>query len=191
VEEKIMRWHETYGEEVENRSVKTGSRSQAAETFRPLTPTATAKGIPLVPKTPLAHPVPLSSRPESVNKGYAAICASCGQETTTVFEPDGVRPVYCRDCLSKKKEEKRLDLEKRQKAKGIERERLEQEQLASSAPAKITPSLSLGDLKNIAPVDFRGREIKTKTVLPESYSAFKKDYEEKDLNEGEDVIFTE
>jgi CxxC-x17-CxxC domain-containing protein len=29
---------------------------------------------------------------------YAAICATCGQETQVPFQPRGDRPVYCPDC---------------------------------------------------------------------------------------------
>ncbi len=31
---------------------------------------------------------------------FAAVCASCGKETTVPFQPSGDRPVYCRDCYS-------------------------------------------------------------------------------------------
>jgi CxxC-x17-CxxC domain-containing protein len=33
---------------------------------------------------------------------YAAVCAECGQKTEVPFEPRGDRPVYCRDCFSKR-----------------------------------------------------------------------------------------
>lgn len=29
---------------------------------------------------------------------YAAVCATCGKDTTLPFKPSGDRPVYCRDC---------------------------------------------------------------------------------------------
>ncbi|MFA4999932.1 MAG: type IV secretion system DNA-binding domain-containing protein [Patescibacteria group bacterium] len=99
--------------------------------------------------------------------GYSAICSGCGQSTTTVFEPDGVRPVYCRECLSKKKEEKRLELETRRLAKEEEKKRLER--VVPKIPDG--PALSLSALKQAAPVDFRGRPIKTaplKAVRDES-----------------------
>ncbi|MFZ4632421.1 MAG: CxxC-x17-CxxC domain-containing protein [Patescibacteria group bacterium] len=88
------------------------------------------------------------------------MCASCNKATTTIFMPDGVRPVYCKDCLSKKKEEKRVDLEKRQVAKEIERKHLEE----TSVLVSKAPAMSLSDLSKIKPVDFRGREIKTRPV---------------------------
>ena len=33
-------------------------------------------------------------------KGF---CAECGKETEVPFEPKNDRPVYCRDCFSKRK----------------------------------------------------------------------------------------
>ena len=34
---------------------------------------------------------------------HKATCAECGQETEVPFEPDGERPVYCRDCYLKRR----------------------------------------------------------------------------------------
>ena len=33
---------------------------------------------------------------------YPVVCAECGQQTEVPFEPRGDRPVYCRDCYSKR-----------------------------------------------------------------------------------------
>jgi CxxC-x17-CxxC domain-containing protein len=32
---------------------------------------------------------------------YPAVCASCGQDTMVPFEPRSGRPVYCRDCYQR------------------------------------------------------------------------------------------
>jgi CxxC-x17-CxxC domain-containing protein len=34
---------------------------------------------------------------------YDAKCSSCGRETKVIFPPDGSRPVYCKSCLKKNK----------------------------------------------------------------------------------------
>ncbi|MCX8158066.1 MAG: DNA-directed RNA polymerase [Candidatus Diapherotrites archaeon] len=34
---------------------------------------------------------------------YKAKCSECGLDTEVPFEPDPSRPVYCRDCYSKRK----------------------------------------------------------------------------------------
>jgi len=33
---------------------------------------------------------------------HKATCSSCGAETEVPFEPDGTKPVYCRECFQKK-----------------------------------------------------------------------------------------
>ncbi len=33
---------------------------------------------------------------------YPAVCAECGQKTEVPFEPRGDKPVYCRDCFSRR-----------------------------------------------------------------------------------------
>jgi CxxC-x17-CxxC domain-containing protein len=38
--------------------------------------------------------------------GFETVCWDCGQKTKVNFEPDRVRPVYCRDCLKKAMSEK-------------------------------------------------------------------------------------
>ncbi len=37
---------------------------------------------------------------------FPAVCAECGQDTEVPFEPRGDRPVYCRDCFSKRTPER-------------------------------------------------------------------------------------
>jgi len=34
---------------------------------------------------------------------HKVTCSDCGIETEVPFKPDGERPVYCRDCFSKRK----------------------------------------------------------------------------------------
>ena len=38
---------------------------------------------------------------KSNRKMYKAICAECGRETTVPFEPNGSKPVYCKDCFQR------------------------------------------------------------------------------------------
>jgi len=188
VEDKIMRWHENYGEEKEE---KTAGRGASSRTFRSagstpsrnnFSPAATppaavnrpaSRNLPLsTPSSPTVSPSsPPSagpparsfvspSSPAPASRGYEAICDNCGRPTIVSFIPDGIRPVYCRDCLMKKKEEKRLELEERRLAKQKEKAALELE----AARQKAIPSLTLDDLKNRAPVDFKGRVIKEEKV---------------------------
>ncbi len=34
---------------------------------------------------------------------FKVTCSECGQESEVPFQPDGKRPVYCRDCYQKHK----------------------------------------------------------------------------------------
>ncbi len=43
-------------------------------------------------------------RPREMHK---ATCAECKQECDVPFKPSGDRPVYCRDCFSKRRKEGR------------------------------------------------------------------------------------
>lgn len=36
---------------------------------------------------------------------FPAICANCGRETMVPFEPRSGRPVYCRDCFARQREQ--------------------------------------------------------------------------------------
>lgn len=197
VEEKIMSWHENYNEN--DQAEKPLKKNLATMSVFPASIPAAAPVSPKPvtaaisnPKTALRTAVASSVAPSkttnnspaavrpTVKNGYSAVCASCGQTTLTVFEPDGVRPVYCRDCLSKKKEEKRLETEARHLAKEAEKKKLRE----AAATSDNTPALSLHDLKNISPVDFRGHEIKAKIKTPLETAA---PYFEQEMSEGEEV----
>lgn len=214
VEEKIMSWHDNYGAEedlvAKKSSVTTihlplispasqGSRpsqivdQKASPAAAPLDSSKNPYQAPKTePKPVVAYPAatskPLESASRPVKNTFKATCASCGKETSTIFKPDGIRPVYCRECLSKKKEEKNLDLEQRRLAK--EAERLS---LTNFTKPTISPSLSLSDLNTLKPRDFRGREIRTddKTKLPPApakpKAASSNASQEQDFPEGQEV----
>ncbi|MFA5753768.1 MAG: CxxC-x17-CxxC domain-containing protein [Patescibacteria group bacterium] len=240
VEEKIMRWHESYDEDSSGQSLKRAPLAASAPSaYNPPRPSSPIRSLagqpasqvksavapeavfrPLSAITPAFSPsasvrsaAPIGARSNSVapsnrmgssakpafklpKNGHEAVCASCGQTTIIAFEPDGIRPVYCRDCLSKKKEEKRQEVEARRLAKEAEKRRFEE---APAAPI-ATPTISLGDLNKINPVDFRGKELKVSHVVkkndePEdngpantiSHHPAPANYVEKNPDEGEEV----
>jgi CxxC-x17-CxxC domain-containing protein len=172
VEEKIMRWHENYEEDEKpapRADIRVPARNLGAAPANTYSP---ATAVPAQPNTSYQNQTPNNQppRPTAVNSsvspfkekpGYDAVCASCGVATKIAFIPDGVRPVYCKDCLSKKKEEKRLDLESRKQAKEIERKGLVE--VRDEPVVQPETTLSLGDLNKLAPVDFKGRTIKNST----------------------------
>lgn len=175
VEEKIMRWHENYGDD----------DSQIAKKPAPLAP---AKKNPALnekansqpPRTVIPAAAP--NHPRIVKSGYDAVCDGCGKTTAVSFIPDGIRPVYCKDCLSRKREEKRLEIVKRQEAKEAERRRFAALEEEASEP---TLTLSLGDLSKVQPVDFKGRAMK---IIPPAPSTNEEEVEEGELNEGQEII---
>ncbi|QQG52492.1 MAG: type IV secretion system DNA-binding domain-containing protein [Candidatus Falkowbacteria bacterium] len=170
VEEKIMRWHESYGEDEKSApraDIRIPAQNLGASptnVYSPAVPVSTQSSAPYQNQTP-SKPIlkaPNANFPVSPFKeksGYDAVCASCGVATKIAFIPDGIRPVYCKDCLSKKKEEKRLELEARKQAKEIERKGLVE--VKDEPIFQPEATLSLGDLNKMAPVDFKGRVIKT------------------------------
>ncbi len=58
------------------------------------------------------------------DKGFEAVCYACKKKTRTSFQPDGIRPVYCPDCLKLVRQEKQAEKEERKKAKQKELEKL-------------------------------------------------------------------
>ena len=128
--------------------------------------------------------------PKEDARKFSAICSSCGQATKTIFEPDGIRPIYCKDCLEKNRENKKNEVENRRKAKQAELAEMKERwspargQTIVKEESSAKP-LSLTDLSNTKPVDFRGREIK---VEPKVKVEVDSD-DEKELKEGDVVQF--
>ncbi len=38
---------------------------------------------------------------------HKSVCSECGKDCEVPFKPDPERPVYCKECWAKKREEKR------------------------------------------------------------------------------------
>lgn len=124
---------------------------------------------------------------------YDAKCARCGKTTKISFAQDGIRPIFCKDCLSLARQEKRDEIENRKKAKQEELARLIKEEgheIKEIAPVPTT-EISLGDLMKKKPMDFRGREIdagkeKSRSDNKPANSAEAKDNGD-ELREGEEI----
>jgi len=202
VEEKIMRWHETYGEDekkverpssINNFSPRTVSNNIPTFNQTNISPSNFTRNSEIIPAVVNTSQAPLKTASSQENSrfvpkeapsvyksqaikssqaftkpGHEAICADCGVKTTTSFVPDGIRPVYCPACLNKKKEAKRLEIESRRQAKSEERRQLDNSEAEKIIPATNEPTISLDDLKNIFPVDFKGKIIKVEkpTITP-------------------------
>ena len=94
VEDKISRWSEP--KELERKPQRTefktdGEYYKAKEgDFFELAKEERGSGIDGAPKKPL----------------FEVDCSKCGKKTVVPFEPDGKRPVYCKQCLTESKNEK-------------------------------------------------------------------------------------
>ena len=224
VEEKILNWHNDVEDAplVKN-IVPEDSRYADDEPDEPVNkppfkkPTTIANNYsaPITPRpTPTASEVPANRPPAKVYKPapkiderpkFDAICHNCGKHTETVFEPDGVRPVYCQECLVKIRERKENNLVKRQDAKRqelasvkpitfkpavnrVEKTYFNKPKLAPIEEVDVSgPTLSLSDLSTKAPVDFRGRELKKPT--PPVTNVKNDDDEAEALSEGQAIKF--
>lgn len=127
------------------------------------------------PQVPRSAPAP---RVNTEKPSYPAVCSGCGVQTNTVFIPDGIRPVFCKDCLVAKRQEKKTEIETRKQAKAEEIQKF-----------AASPSISLSALNQAQPVDFRGRPEKfssPKNSAPRVVSVEK----EQEMSEDEVIDFS-
>lgn len=179
VEDKIMRWHEnddtTSSQAISKNNLRKPQpvKSMPASSTRPQTSTVGRN------KTSTQPPVPT----DNIYK-HESICSRCGKNTKTSFVPDGVRPVYCKDCLSIAREEKSRELENRKKAKQAELTRLDTKPLQSTPKKKEEQidSISLNDVKNIKPTKFSDHS----KPIPRDYAESQKP-KEVELNENQEI----
>ena len=175
VEDKIMRWHENDGGEDEKEKPVQKRDDNFVPAKRPVERTVfekkpvertvfekrpveriTVERKPVertVVETPRARVEEKRENPK--NKEFEIVCSRCSRPTKISFQPDGIRPVYCKDCLSFLREEKRNEVESRKKSKQEELKRIDEQE--KNVP-KIEPAekeLSLGELSKIKPVGFK------------------------------------
>lgn len=89
-------------------------------------------------EAPRREPRSEESREESLP--FSAICSSCGKETRLSFEPDGKRPVYCKECLKKVREERRAVAEGGEAASAEPSSKQEAPAVTPQAPAVASPA---------------------------------------------------
>src|SRR3989339_665355 len=116
VEDKIARWHSNEGEDDEPAREKAPGKDERVKSDFSPQPARRAE-----------------AEEEDVYK-FQTVCSRCGRETKTSFKPDGIRPVYCKDCLSLAREEKKREIEDRKTAKEEELKKLEE---AATAPRPV------------------------------------------------------
>ncbi len=175
VEEKIMRWHESYNEEQSGPKNNLVRENNSEKKRFSTTNIPYADALKQKEKDRNFSKEVIKTEQNSLkNQGYPAICSLCKKQTFTAFVPDGIRPVYCKECLSKKKDEKRLEIEKRKVNKEIEKNKLEEDNVIVSK----NPPISLTDLNKASLVDFKGRPLKDKFPKKEYLNSIKEKEEE-------------
>ncbi|QQS60066.1 type IV secretion system DNA-binding domain-containing protein [Candidatus Falkowbacteria bacterium] len=198
VEEKIMRWH---AEEETPRI--TVSKNQPSESIQPIKPTSAVKPMsqpisqkinsePInqvreVSQNPSPQPQAMPILDPSVYK-YEAICSRCQKTTRVPFKPDGVRPIFCKECLTILRQEKELSTNQRKALKQKEIEQLSKRPIYSASFTKpqVSPQeinkpifepvapveqssprpLSLSELSAEVPSDFHGNKINQTILQP-------------------------
>jgi CxxC-x17-CxxC domain-containing protein len=124
-----------------------------------------------------------------------AICYSCGKETYAPFKPDGIRPVYCKECLTELKNEKEKEAEERKKKKQEELKKVEQmdnkkKEINASSRRKTDSGagsnssgedkeLSLQEAVNMEPVKFNRRKTDPHHSDSESKKSKKRTFDNK------------
>lgn len=205
VEEKIMRWHESIDEDKPQEASKYKEKKDFKEYKRETVQPSFKKEPERYEREP---------RETKNDSRHSATCSRCGKETKISFVPDGVRPIFCKDCLSTAKNEKKKEAEQRIKAKEQEMQKIEKKN-DYQKPVKHFEEkkdrddnrgghsgneLSLSDLTQKKIVDFKGRERKPepprenrreeeKILLePQNKQASSDDLmQEGELEEGKDV----
>ncbi len=179
IEEKIMRWHSE--DEGEAPKVVPGRVAPMPLQALPVQQvhSQSAPAPSPVRSAPPSAPQPIAD--PSIYK-YEAMCSRCGKPTRVPFMPDGVRPVFCKDCLAILRQENQQATTERKVLKQQELEQFSARPAPAPsrvyqalvtpppAPARIpsqapapAPTLSLRDLTNKPPLDFKGRPITHQT----------------------------
>lgn len=88
---------------------------------------------------------------------YETTCWHCGKKTKVPFEPDGIRPVYCKDCLEKRDEGKIKEEPKFPPLRRVE----ERQKLRKNSKDQLgkddedVPSLTLEEAKKVGSEKFK------------------------------------
>jgi CxxC-x17-CxxC domain-containing protein len=129
VEEKILKWHMGDDDEkpapAAGAKFENGPRPKFADTGNKKPYDSPAKEW--TPNRDSEKPKEPSGFKKTKDQIYTnqVLCSRCETMTNVSFVPDGIRPVFCRDCLTLIKQEKNQEVENRKKAKQEEMKKLE------------------------------------------------------------------
>ncbi|MFA6394090.1 MAG: type IV secretion system DNA-binding domain-containing protein [Patescibacteria group bacterium] len=112
---------------------------------------------------------------------YEAVCSRCAGAARISFPPDGIRPIFCKNCLTEIKKEKVSEMEERKKNKREELEKLARKELEKekARSARRTGGDSPSREKNV--LDGNKTEAEKKSLF--TNKEFEKDWKEISLSE--------
>ncbi len=184
VEDKINRWHSN-NEDMADIIEKRPERKAFREAPKIFTPVSSDKNT-------VIRPMAENLKEADQNKNNY-ICSRCSKPTQVSFVPDGIRPVFCKDCLSLVKKEKKQEIEGRLEAKkrelssiSVKNESAIRENYIGVKPA---PAVSLGQAIKNGPVNFQGKKIEPRRDNFKTPNSGTSDQSGAVIKENEDVIF--
>jgi len=194
VEDRIMRWH------MEDEDEKKETKQNSNDDFKRQNETQS------VPKNNFSKNNSENQsnfkKDDQKNKkeSFSTYCSACAKDVEVYFKPDGVRPVYCKECLKKMKDGRikpqKVSNNAPSKQNNVVKksDNREEKKIIISEPIVKDISIaeiSLEALREISPVNFKGKEIKDKEDgnKNQSSSSNLNGSQEIELKEGEDVAF--
>lgn len=154
---------------------KTATAATVTQTVQPKTAAAVPSSLPDPIRTAPAVEQP-ARKADPVYK-FSAQCVRCHQTTNLPFMPDGIRPIYCKTCLSIIKEEKNLAVEKRKLAKKQELSNLERRSVNENGrpavPASPVPGPGMSRVMEEKPEPIQ-KELSLSEALKMNPVAFSK-----------------
>jgi len=161
VEEKISRWHANI-DDIDAGLPEKETKVQAKR-FSQKAGESIERQRTSINQSASNNILVMSAQVKDIDKGgvykYEAICNRCGKATKVSFLPDGIRPVFCKDCLVLARREKRQEIDTRKEAKKEELRKLRFEEQTVAENKELTLDQAIGQ----GPVDFYGKRIETKT----------------------------
>jgi len=162
VEDKIARWSGMAGEEEEDKASENTPSRYAKKDAEDKKETVSEKRRPAASK---------DSQGSKGRETYVVECYECGTPTEVNFQPDGIRPVYCKNCFR--------DIRNKVIRGGTDNKNEEEEKA-------VTSSISLLDVLNQEPVSFNDeKQKKTDKRHKEDGRGDKNDNEELSLKDIE------
>ncbi len=123
VEREISAWHADEFLPPKPAPLVSNIDSQVkASSQAPVTPVVSSAAVipDPAPSSPSYTKTSHSSEEAKRAPGLEVECSSCGKLTRINFEPDGIRPIFCKECLVKSKDDRKRQADARRNAKDKE-----------------------------------------------------------------------